>query len=102
MRSKLLIVAMPLISACVPLAVLPTPEIDVPEIKPVVITWQPAREYFGESDKLLYGLTRDEYNQLVGFMNDVNRFIQSYKLDNSHERLEDLGDLMFRYDDGGG
>lgn len=98
---KLLLATLPLMVGCATPIVIAPKVTSVPLIKPVTITWQPARAYFGGSDKLLYGLTRLEYNKLVGFMNDTNRYIQSYKLDNSHERLEDLGDLMFRYDEGG-
>ena len=97
MIKRMLSVTCAMAVGCTPMTIVQTTN-QVKPIEPVIVTWQPAKPYFGESDKLLYGLSREEYNKLVLFMNDTNRFIQSYKLDSSHERLEDLGDLMFEYD----
>ena len=98
MRISLLILLAPLLSGCPAMTVVPN-STDVPIIRPVTITWQPAHPYYDSDGELLYGLTRAEYNKLVIFMNDTNRYIQSYKLDNSHKRLDDLGNLMFEYDE---
>ena len=70
----------------------------VAPVEEITLTWLPAKNYFADTDELLYGLTRKEYEKLINFLNDANRFINSYKLDNPHERLEDVDDYRKKFD----
>ena len=97
-RSIAAILAVSVLSGCTALPARVRDNDVVMPVEEITLTWLPAKNYFADNDELLYGLTRNEYEKLVNFLNDANRFINSYKLDNPHERLEDVDDYRKKFD----
>ena len=93
-----MLLLVPLIQACTALPPRVRDNHVVESVEEISLTWLPAKNYFADTDELLYGLTRHEYEKLINFLNDTNRFINSYKLDNPHERLEDVDNYRKKFD----
>ena len=93
-----ILILIPFLTSCV--AVQPrVRDNDIVEpVNEISLTWLPAKHYFADTDELLYGLTRHEYEKLVEFLNDANRYINTYKLDNPHERLEAVDEYRKHFD----
>ena len=97
-RSIAAIVAVSVLGGCTAIPARVRDNDVVEPVEPITLTWLPAKNYFADTDELLYGLTRKEYTKLINFLNDVNRFTNSYKLDSPHERLEDVDDYRKKFD----
>ena len=93
-----LLLLVPLLQACTTIPPRVRDNDVVEPVDEISLTWLPAKNYFADTEELLYGLTRGEYEKLINFLNDANRFINSYKLDNPHERLEDVDDYRKQFD----